>query len=114
MTTLSLILLYFIPVLIGYPIILSTYGKEESDHKKPNWIQYSKYVLRALLFSCIWPLLAVLLIIDRIIERKGKLNSALQEMKDAIYEKSIEDGKLKFWQMGGMGVIHCNEAGQAQ
>lgn len=116
MKILSIILLCMIPGLIAYPITLWNNEDIHSGSDYNKWPGRLKYILRALLFSVVWLLLGILILIAGVAERYEKRRKAFRNLKGFVNGKDEEgyvhhDGKLRFRQMGGAGNLYCQKCG---
>ena len=114
MSTLSLILLYLMTGLIIYPVILSLYGQLGKRTFKHKFTEYLVYLYRSIVFALVWPLIGIIVIIDLKMKRNETMKDAVNEMKRFIYRTSVNDGKLRYWKMGGKGSFYCKECGYSQ
>ena len=114
MTLLSWIILFLIPGLIAYPMVLSHFGETQIKSGQKKWIKLLLYIFRALMFAFFWPIIGLLLIIAKISSRNQKMKDAVNEMKDFVSGNSRDDGTLRYWKMGGMGNLSCSECGYSQ
>jgi hypothetical protein len=111
MSLVNWILILMIPGLIAYPIIIDREDRKRfslNSSRDPYW----KYLIRTLLFSIVWPLLGLLILIDKFvsrlpISRRKSVKEAVDEMKSLINGESWDDGKLRFQNMGGKGNLNC-------
>jgi len=113
MTTFGWIILALLPGLIAYPIILDRFGNSR-ESERSKWEQYLIYISRAIIFSVFWPIIGLLVLIDKMVRKRDRMRSVVQEMKDLIAGKSWNDGKLRFWNMGGMGDFYCKDCHYSQ
>jgi len=108
MSALSIILISFIPGLIGFSIIYFLYGQDDPYLGEREWLNNIHFAWRALLFSITWPLIGIVYILAELTDPRSKQKRAIQEMKDAIYSKQPRRGELSFiYGMGGKGKLYC-------
>ena len=119
MKTLGWIFLAMIPGLIAFPMFK---GPADLNSKFPSGEWFKDvliYAGRALLFSLVWPLILLLIGIERVsrfIQKPSKSKVAVNHMKAMIEgkDKHLNEGKLLFSIMGGKGQFYCNECSYSQ
>jgi len=105
-------LIAILPGLIGYPIVLGKHRRNGLAAIK-SWTD-PVFIGQALLFSVFWPVLGLLLLIERFVKKILQKSRATRNLKDQELARAINLNNLRFARVTGIGLFYCNECNYTQ